>query len=108
MTNPSQTVTLTACPVDLVDHDSNPSQTMTLTACPVVATGFWPFELIPKLPGNTTWAVAQPILVVRVRPFGPRAYGRGVYFVSWWIWGGGRKYKDQFMKYKLKKHVYPP
>ena len=57
--NPSQTMTLTACPVERVpkpnltqpkdtphvmtrreqfnrvDHDSNPSQTMTLTACPV-------------------------------------------------------------------------
>ena len=57
--NPSQTMTLTACPLgrvpypnltkhkdtlhvmtprelfNRVDHDSNPSQTMTLTTCPV-------------------------------------------------------------------------
>ena len=44
--NPSQTMTLTACPVGLVDHDSNPSQTMTLTACPVGAT--WVLALRAK------------------------------------------------------------
>ena len=39
MTNPSQTMTLTACTVGCVDQDS--SQTMTLTPCHVDAT--WAF-----------------------------------------------------------------
>ena len=48
--NPSQTMTLTACPVALSDHYSNPSQTMTLTATPK-----------PKLPGNSTWALGPSL-----------------------------------------------
>merc|ERR1712030_217025 len=71
--NPSQTMTLTACPVgrtfyltlpkdtqrlmtpreqfNCVVHDSNPSQTMTLTACPVGAT--WVGAL--RAPPQVAW-----------------------------------------------------
>ena len=54
--NPSQTMTLTTCPVGLVDHDSNPSQTMTLTTCPAGAT--W----VSKLPGTVLGPSAHPSL----------------------------------------------
>ena len=73
-------MTLTACPVGLVDHDSNPSKTMTLTTCPVGVT--WVGVLrTPTQVAPTGQAVRVMVRHVRVMVRHVRVMVRHVYIV---------------------------